>query len=263
MNCREARELLFAFLDNELDAALSLEMQRHLEHCPACAREAEIERTIGKHLAAALDRQGDTPVLNEQQLQASLASDRGPISVGKRWRLRRWAIAGCAIVLLGAGAALISVRLGHRAVISRDALVDDFDDFVAHGRPVQIASDDRQRVADWVGRELDVRVELPAMHGHCKLVGARKCNSAGRPGALVLYDVDGQPASVLVLSGVRLDFKGMTRAADSAHWVDRCKGHTIVASQEDGVTYAAVAQLPQSQLLELVPAGQSDLSGRE
>lgn len=263
MNCREARELLFAFLDNELDAALSLEMQRHLEHCPACAREAEIERTIGKHLAAALDRQGDTPALNEQQLQASLASDRGPISVGGRWGLRQWAMTGCAMLVLGAVAVLLSVRPDHRAVISRDVLVDDFDDFVAHGRPLQIASADRQQVADWIRRELDVRVELPAMHGRCKLVGARKCDLAGQPGVLVLYDADGRPASVLVLTRVRLDFKGMTRAADSAHWVDRCKGHTIVASQEDGVTYAAVAQLPQSQLLELVPAGRSDLTGRE
>ena len=51
MTCRETREHLFAFLDNELDAPLSIELQRHLERCPECAREAEIERTVGKKLA--------------------------------------------------------------------------------------------------------------------------------------------------------------------------------------------------------------------
>jgi len=39
MNCRELREYLFAFLDNELDAASSIEVQEHLEHCPLCARD--------------------------------------------------------------------------------------------------------------------------------------------------------------------------------------------------------------------------------
>ena len=44
MNCTEIREYLFAFLDNELDAHLSIELQHHLDHCPACAQQAEIER---------------------------------------------------------------------------------------------------------------------------------------------------------------------------------------------------------------------------
>ena len=55
MNCGEAREYLFAFLDSELDASLSIELQRHLERCPDCAREAEIERTIRRHLGSALE----------------------------------------------------------------------------------------------------------------------------------------------------------------------------------------------------------------
>ncbi len=61
MICAEAREYLFAFLDNELDAALSMQVQRHLERCPECAREAEIERTIGKQLTTTLQAGADAP----------------------------------------------------------------------------------------------------------------------------------------------------------------------------------------------------------
>ena len=42
MRCGEIREYIFAFLDNELDAPLSIEFQHHIDHCAVCAREVEI-----------------------------------------------------------------------------------------------------------------------------------------------------------------------------------------------------------------------------
>ncbi|MFQ5807197.1 MAG: anti-sigma factor family protein, partial [Phycisphaerae bacterium] len=59
MTCGEAREYLFAFLDNEVDAPLSIELQRHLDGCPHCAREAEIERTIRKRLSGRIEAAAD------------------------------------------------------------------------------------------------------------------------------------------------------------------------------------------------------------
>ncbi len=50
MSCTEIREYLFAFLDNELDVHLSIEVKRHLDHCPDCAQRAEIEREIAEAL---------------------------------------------------------------------------------------------------------------------------------------------------------------------------------------------------------------------
>ena len=37
MTCDESRLLLHAYLDDELDAAQSVEMERHVAACPACA----------------------------------------------------------------------------------------------------------------------------------------------------------------------------------------------------------------------------------
>ena len=50
MNCAESRVLLHAHLDNELDAANSLELQRHLKTCSACAAEIESVRSLGTAL---------------------------------------------------------------------------------------------------------------------------------------------------------------------------------------------------------------------
>lgn len=55
MICSEVREYLFAFLDNELPAEFSIELQGHLERCPRCAHDAETERAVGHHLHSALN----------------------------------------------------------------------------------------------------------------------------------------------------------------------------------------------------------------
>ena len=39
MNCAEIRTLLHGYVDGELDAANSLELERHLKTCAACAAE--------------------------------------------------------------------------------------------------------------------------------------------------------------------------------------------------------------------------------
>jgi anti-sigma factor RsiW len=41
MNCSEVKDLIQVYLDNELDARNTLEVQRHLEYCPACSRLLE------------------------------------------------------------------------------------------------------------------------------------------------------------------------------------------------------------------------------
>src|SRR2546422_8975742 len=46
MTCQEARSLLHAFLDDELDLTHSLDVQHHLDTCPACAREHSAQRAL-------------------------------------------------------------------------------------------------------------------------------------------------------------------------------------------------------------------------
>lgn len=41
MNCRDAREVVFLVTDNEAGQEVVISFQRHLEHCPECARQAE------------------------------------------------------------------------------------------------------------------------------------------------------------------------------------------------------------------------------
>jgi anti-sigma factor RsiW len=254
MTCGEVREILFAFLDSELDAALSIELQRHLERCPDCAREAEIERTIRRHLVRTLESSASTPAFDEPALRDLL-----PRARARRVRLRRRAplAAALAVALAVSLSAWFVLRSASSSANSRplaELLAHDFEHFLEEGRPVQLASDDRQAVSGWLRAQTGLAVALPNMSGaHCKLIGGRKCKLAGRTAAFALYELHGEPASLVLVANddPSAAEKDGTRAGQT-HWIDRCKGYTVVATVSRDRVLAAVSRLPEEQLLPLL-----------
>lgn len=261
MTCSEAREYLFAFLDGELDAALSIEFQRHLEHCPECAREAEIERTIRRQLAVALSPQDmSEPHAALKLVMVQIRSSEGQA----RWSIGRWlptrvrplGLAAAAVILVFGG--WFALRGSQKTGASErfaDLLVADFKHFIEAGRPLQLQSTDPKEASAWLWGRTQVPVTLPAMHhGRCKLVGARSCKVSGRPAAFAFYEIDGQPASLVAVQGSEADLGKMqlVNAAGRSHWVDRCQDHSVVACLHDGLIYAAVSRLETDELVRFM-----------
>ncbi len=235
MTCTEVREYLFAFLDNELAAELSNEVQGHLEHCPRCAHDAEAERAIRHHLQSAVN-----------------ASARAP-----RQRRLRWPrlVAGLAAVL--------AVALAVRMVIKPDAgalfdqLVVESGEFLQRQRPINITSADRVIVTDWLRQETKLHLTLPAVEaGPWTLIGGRRCTVAGRPAAFVLYEFDDVPAAFVVVSGDQCDVDGMepVHRGDDTRWTGRRHGLNVLVCQRDALLLHAVSTLPVARLDDLVRA---------
>ncbi len=233
MTCTEVREYLFAFLDNELAAELSNEVQGHLEHCPRCAHDAETERAIHHHLQSAVN-----------------VSAMAPRQHRLRWpRLA----AGFAAVLALALAVLMVVKPEAGALF--DQLVVESGEFLQRQRPINITSADRSVVTDWLRLETKLHLTLPAVEvGHWTLVGGRRCTLAGRPAAFVLYEFDDVPAAFVVVSGDQCDIDGMEpiRGGDDTRWSGRRNGLNVVVCQRNALLLHAVSTLPTARLNELI-----------
>ncbi len=259
MTCGEVRELLFAFLDDELDAALSIGIQRHLEHCPDCAREAETERTIEKRLAAAMERAAATAPSTHGLLRAVLTKPAGG-AVRRRLRIRAWLPFGVGVAVLVLLGMLVKDSLGPptEAVHPGDLvelLVADFDHFLVEGRPIQIASADRLEVSEWLHGKTGISVALPATKGsRCKLIGGRKCTLDGQPAAFASYEMDANPACLVVLAGDANSLAQMERVSQGGRtfWVDRCKAHSVVACLRNDLIYAAVSRTEKDKLIHFM-----------
>ncbi|MBE7461886.1 MAG: zf-HC2 domain-containing protein [Planctomycetes bacterium] len=256
MTCREIREYLFAFLDNELDTSLSIEVQRHLERCCDCAREAEIEHVVRKQLGRDLLGQGQFPAINKTQLVRSL-SDKSTESGESKRSPRIWlGIAAAMLLLASAAARFTYLPRGHNGSALADMLIDDFNRVLAEDSPVQVASNDANEVSTWLKSKTNIEVEVPRMYGpNYKLVGARKCIISGRPAALALYELEGFPASMVAMPAAEGDLDGM-QSSDAGHSVDHCKGHTVVARKLGDMMYFAVGRLSEAELLLLIPDNQ-------
>ncbi|MCG8405285.1 MAG: zf-HC2 domain-containing protein [Phycisphaerales bacterium] len=256
MKCGDVREYVFAFLDSELDAPLSIELQRHLERCPVCAREVEIERTIRKQLETMLEIPDKHPPLDEDSLRPGLTTIRqGPA-------LHRWtftAISTAVALLIGLAMWLWLTQADGRPTETHfaDLVVTDYQHFLDNRQSVQFASEDSAEVSGWLQTKTGLKVTLPhSQSGHCTLVGARECKIARRTVGFVLYKIGDMPASLIVADSRAFDLDHFSQVHHEGrtHWVDRCKGHNVVACERDNLLYAAVSSLPEKELFCLMTA---------
>jgi len=264
MNCRQARQYIFAFLDNELDAALSLEVQQHIEHCPHCARECEIENSVRRQLELTFQHTDPIPGFDESAL-VEMLRNRRPASTHTVRRARRFGTVGAAGAMAAALLLVVTVFLSdgeqNGAHVSlTDALVDDFDHFVAESKPLQFVSADANDVSQWLQERTSLAVRMPAAKSTvAELQGARKCKINGKPAAFAVYRMKGKLVSVVALQESDQALAAMKRIDRDGHthWVDHCRGHTVLACSRGGLIYAIVSRLPGESLLALMPGAES------
>lgn len=255
MNCRDALELLFAFLDNELEAQANIEVQLHLEHCCDCAREAEIEREVRKRLTAALHIDGLTGAVDIDAIRKAIEPARRahPSERVPSLRIRSMA---ASVMALGAVVVIVVLWLERpRSDVARSqtaqvpfapiGLVADFEHFLTAGQPLHLRTGSHEELSRWMSRELHGPIELPVMRGQCRLLGARRCEVFEDLAAFALYEIDGAPAALLVTRAPR----GMEQGLDVAH----LRGRAVLMCRRGDLAYAAVGQQTEAELAELLP----------
>ena len=83
MTCEEVRLLQSPYLDSELDAKTTAEIQQHLKSCPGCACLFAEEQKREAQVKAGLNQGTRTRALWEQ-IERSLAGSRAPVRVPQR-----------------------------------------------------------------------------------------------------------------------------------------------------------------------------------
>ncbi|SRR6266568_3279024 len=173
MNCPQARPLLGAHLDNELDARTSLELEAHLRDCTACRAELADLRALGDAARAGLTRFAPSPAF-----AARLASAvRAPARPRRAW------LAGAGAALAMAAMLVVFLRTGDG---SDRRLADEIMD--AHTRSLlvdhltDVQSSDQHTVKPWFNGKVPFGVPVsdfatagfPLAGGRLDFVGRRE-----------------------------------------------------------------------------------------
>ena len=206
MQCRDVRELLDAYLGDQLLVETTNDVVRHLETCPACRGELDGRRRLRARLqsafAGAVDLAPTPHFLNG--VDARLRIDTAPLMTRRNW-LRSWGAAAAATVTAISGGLIArsAARRSRLAELARNAAGDHQNcaiKFNLSERPIPLEEAARRYDPAFASfTTLTAPTGLP--NGAVELLERHSCVYEGRRFAHVVFRYAGHVVSLLVTGG--------------------------------------------------------------
>jgi anti-sigma factor RsiW len=239
MNCHEIHPLLHAYVDSELDLMPSLEVDRHLKNCAACAA---MKRSL-ESLRATL-RNSDlayrAPQSLRDRIRQSVAaeSEEQPERTSRPWI---WQL----LALGSIGFAIVTLMLQPVANSPRDRLADEaISDHIRSlmaGHLTDVASTDQHTVKPWFNGKIDFAPEVKdfATQGF-PLVGGRLDYLEGQTVAALVYRRNQHTINAFV-------WPAKTTIPTT---IEERRGYTVINRDLNGLHYCLVSDLNGKELQE-------------
>jgi anti-sigma factor RsiW len=238
MTCDEARILLHALIDGELDAGHAREVEDHAAGCPACAAQLAAWRDMRKAVAAADLRYTAPPALR-RRIEASLPQ---PLAPSRRAVLRGFAMGSVVSAIAATGVVAIVLRSDDEQRIMSEVVSAHLRSLQA-GHLTDVLSTDQHTVKPWFNGKLDVAppvVDLTAQG--FTLTGGRLDYIDARAIGAIVYR---RRAHVINL------FVAQTASTERrAARIETMQGFNIRSWSERGLNYWAVSDLAADELAE-------------
>ena len=236
MSCDEARPLLHALLDGELDAGGTREMEEHVASCSRCAAELRQFREMRQAMAGA-DLGFAAPAALRSRIEAKLTPPAARIAVAsRRFMLQGFALGTALSAAAVAGVVFVMLRSDPDDRVLGDAVQ-------AHLRSLQpghltdVPSGDRQTVTPWFGGKLAVAPPVADLAAQgFSLVGGRLDTIDGKPVAAIVYRRRVHVINLFVAVAASADHSAVrsetVQGFNTQRWSDR--GFSFIAISDLG-----------------------------
>ncbi len=242
MTCKDARNLLNAYVDGELDSAGSLSLEGHVEQCELCLSEVEKLRTLASAIERGALRFKAPPHLKRNVQAAIRAANPGARRPFFGWR---WAGALASMVFIVALTWAVTsqrIRSSEEAQLVSDVLSSHVRSMMAN-HITDVSSSDSHTVKPWFAGRLDYSPPARDLTEQgFRLIGGR------------LDYIDNRPVSALVYQRsqhfINLFVWPMKDNAISQEGQLSRQGYNIIHWNQSGMTYWLVSELNVPELSE-------------
>lgn len=153
MNCDQTRQLMHAYLDQELDAANAVAVEQHLQSCKACAREyadlVRLSEALRNHLPY-----HSAPDTLRAAIVAGFSEDLAPLQPAPARRYTGMALAFAFSFVLAFTAMLFYRDHQHEAMLIEEVLAGHVRALNTN-RLTEISSADTQKLKPWFTSKLN------------------------------------------------------------------------------------------------------------
>ena len=229
-----------AYLDSDLDASATIEVNQHLENCGDCQKRFAAEQRLE---AAVVDRLRTARPDEQSVFDTVLAGVMGKGSMARGWLLSSVAVAA----LIGVFLFLLPSQLPD--IVSAAAL--DHAKYRTGTLEPELLTSAAEEVRSFLEPMLGISLgTLPESEGW-RIRGPRMCLFEDVDVGLVMFERDGQPVSLFVLSAAAAArFAGGSISAQPTSFA-LARGHAVLAA-DNGTVRCAVGEIPIDELTQLV-----------
>jgi anti-sigma factor RsiW len=241
MNCEDARRLIGAYSDGELDLVRSLEVEEHLRGCDSCASARENLQALKQAAHSAYFHAPDGV------RESVLASVRASAPISQNVLVRRaprfWITTGLALaagILVGFFAGQIRVRDAREQTLLA-ALTDSHVRSLIGTHLTDVISSDQHTVRPWFEGKLDFAPPVPDLSGQgFPLVGGRIEYIDGRSVAALVYERRKHFINLFVWPA--------PVGKEEVNGERPQRGYNIVRWRVAGMNYSAVSEIAEDDL---------------
>ncbi|MGB7624330.1 MAG: anti-sigma factor [Terriglobia bacterium] len=251
MSCKETQPFLEGYFDGELDLAKSLEVETHVQDCPACAATFQELKEL-RSVLSSNSLYFKAPAGMQHRVQSAIRREAPAARLGaivRGWFPLRWAGLAVSLALVVLVTWNVAPHFSHRA--AEETLVQEIVD--SHVRSLMlnhltdVPTSDQHTVKPWFNGKVDFSppvVDLTAQG--FPLTGGRLDYLEGKSVAALVYQRRQHRINLFIWPSPETADANETKRSE--------KGYHLVHWAKSGMTYWAVSDLNPQDLGEFTAA---------